>query len=209
MSNARSPRDVCSTTMGTSGLMLLALFRLVGSIPSGRASLAMGSGRPAGPRAVDCRLSTVDSRLRIRRPDLLRRRFLLLFLRRPELVARLRLIDRDRLRALDEDVDRLAHGHVLAKEVVAALLLHAVERLPDLLVARVAGGLAQRLEQLVVGDLDPLGLDHGREHGLALQRLLRVRLGVLDQLVLVLARELEVLLRVEALALETPGRVLP
>src|ERR1700689_3735056 len=33
MSNARSPRDVCSTTIGISGLMVLALFRLPGSIP--------------------------------------------------------------------------------------------------------------------------------------------------------------------------------
>src|SRR3954471_14401474 len=35
MSNARSPRDVCSTTMGTRGLIALASFRLVFSNPSG------------------------------------------------------------------------------------------------------------------------------------------------------------------------------
>src|SRR3954468_14550824 len=35
MSKARSPRDVCSTTMGTSGLMLLALFRSSIRIPAG------------------------------------------------------------------------------------------------------------------------------------------------------------------------------
>src|SRR4051812_49691863 len=35
MSKARSPRDVCSTTMGTSGLMVLALFRSSVRIPAG------------------------------------------------------------------------------------------------------------------------------------------------------------------------------
>src|SRR4051794_27988174 len=138
MSNARSPRDVCSTTMGTSGLMLLALFRLVGSIPSGPERLAMGFGPSAG--------------LGARRPDLLGRLFLLVLLGRPELVARLRLLDGDGLRRLDHEVDGLAHRDVLAQEVVAALLPHPLERLLDLLLARVAGGLAQRVEQLVVGD---------------------------------------------------------
>src|SRR5215213_860326 len=37
MSNARSPREVCSTTMGTRGLMVLAVFRFLGRIPPGRA----------------------------------------------------------------------------------------------------------------------------------------------------------------------------
>ena len=53
MSNARSPRDVCSTTMGTSGLMVLALFRVVRSrilpaaallLDADRASLATAQG---------------------------------------------------------------------------------------------------------------------------------------------------------------------
>src|SRR6266511_5215655 len=35
MSNARSPRDVCSTTIGTRGLIVLALFRFLGSNPAG------------------------------------------------------------------------------------------------------------------------------------------------------------------------------
>src|SRR5215213_8232365 len=37
MSNARSPRDVCSTTIGTRGLIVLALFRFLGSNPAGAA----------------------------------------------------------------------------------------------------------------------------------------------------------------------------
>src|ERR1700704_3178304 len=40
MSNARSPREVCSTTIGISGLMVLALFRLPGSIPPGKCKAA-------------------------------------------------------------------------------------------------------------------------------------------------------------------------
>src|SRR3954467_5953904 len=47
MSNARSPREVCSTTIGTSGLTVLASFRFSRSNPSrsrpsGRASLSDG-----------------------------------------------------------------------------------------------------------------------------------------------------------------------
>jgi hypothetical protein len=34
MSNARSPREVCSTTIGTSGLTVLASFRFESSNPS-------------------------------------------------------------------------------------------------------------------------------------------------------------------------------
>jgi hypothetical protein len=34
MSKARSPRDVCSTTMGTRGLMVLASFSVVGAVPA-------------------------------------------------------------------------------------------------------------------------------------------------------------------------------
>src|SRR3954467_14871569 len=34
MSNARSPREVCSTTIGTSGLTVLASFRFERSVPA-------------------------------------------------------------------------------------------------------------------------------------------------------------------------------
>src|SRR5689334_14029028 len=34
MSNARSPREVCSTTIGTSGLTVLASFRVSASFPA-------------------------------------------------------------------------------------------------------------------------------------------------------------------------------
>src|SRR3712207_1871931 len=61
MSNARSPREVCSTTIGTSGLTGPRLFRVVRSVPSdpsgagvtptppnSGASLATGIGRQSG-----------------------------------------------------------------------------------------------------------------------------------------------------------------
>src|SRR5829696_7275067 len=107
MSNARSPRDVCSTTIGTRGLIVLALFRFVGSIPAGgepsasapircRPSLATGPSRPGGfgsfARGCSARADAASGA------------------RRPELLARLRLPDGDRLRLLGEQVERLARG---------------------------------------------------------------------------------------------------
>ena len=47
MSNTRSPREVCSTTIGTSGLMVLASFLVLGSNPSGAMAGAQeGAGAP-------------------------------------------------------------------------------------------------------------------------------------------------------------------
>src|SRR5215207_1252387 len=104
MSKARSPREVCSTTIGTSGLI-------------GRASLARRVGRPD-----------------------LRGALLLLLVGRPELLARGRLLDRDRLRALHEQVHGLAHRDVLAKGFVGALRPRALHRALELLVAGVRPG---------------------------------------------------------------------
>src|ERR687897_3630637 len=49
MSNARSPREVCSTTIGTSGLTVLASFRVRRLSPA-RRTLACGSGGLGGLR---------------------------------------------------------------------------------------------------------------------------------------------------------------
>src|ERR1700754_2663543 len=77
MSNARSPRDVCSTTIGTRGLIVLALFRFLGSNPSGEsrvlwrpsggASLATANGclfRSAGVRRKAAQ-AALGARLRV------------------------------------------------------------------------------------------------------------------------------------------------
>src|SRR3954447_15164894 len=86
-----------------------------------------------------------------RRPDLLGA-LVALLAGRPELVARLRLLDGDLLRRLDHQVHGLAHRDVLAQRLVATLGLGAVERLLELALARLgpAGPLrggAQRVEQ--------------------------------------------------------------
>src|SRR3954447_4185748 len=172
MSKARSPREVCSTTIGTSGLIE-------------RASLATG--------------------LVARSPDLPGALFLLL-LGRPELLACRGLVSRDWRGAVDEQVDRLAHRDVLTQRLVGALGACALERALDLLVAGIRpGGLAQRLLDLLIGDLDALGGDDRRQHRLALERLLGVGRGFGHELLLLLADHLEVLARVDAL-LGQPAR---
>src|SRR6185312_11998815 len=99
MSNARSPRDVCSTTIGTSGLIVLASFTYsAGFLPN----VATGQQGPFGSAAGCPELTSARSLL------------LALLVRRPELLAGLGLLDTDRLGLLDEQVDREAGGHVVA-----------------------------------------------------------------------------------------------
>src|SRR4051794_217089 len=120
MSNARSPRDVCSTTIGTSGLTVLASFRLSGANPAyerlrrahpldrGESSngeppsnpvAGLASGRPEPAR---------PGPLGLVRP------------RRPELVARLRLLDGGRGGGVGDVVDRLALGELRLEAVEPA-----------------------------------------------------------------------------------------
>src|SRR5919107_2665410 len=102
MSNARSPREVCSTTIGTSGLTvpLLSLSTPYPFLPERSAvaarlvgTLATAHGAPDGVRT-----------LAAGRPELPRGPALALalglLLGRPQLVARLRLIGGDGLRLL-------------------------------------------------------------------------------------------------------------
>src|SRR5215217_2855162 len=56
MSNARSPREVCSTTIGTSGLTVLASFRFSRSNPSRRR-------RPSGPPSATARCRSLVATL--------------------------------------------------------------------------------------------------------------------------------------------------
>src|SRR5215213_8871385 len=163
MSNARSPRDVCSTTMGTRGLIALASFRLVGSNPSQatRGSCVIPVARPMGqssngfwPLRPAFRPG-VRPRSGARRPQLLIALFLLL-VGRPDLAAGLGLLDRDRRGVLDQRVERLAHRDVLAQQLVAALLARLLERPAQRLLAQAAlaaaalgqVGLTHRVEQL-------------------------------------------------------------
>src|SRR4051794_34010508 len=104
MSNARSPRDVCSTTIGTSGLMVLGSVRRAG----------VGSSRP-GCRAYQragARVRVWRARakgLRTGRPELARCGL------SGRLVGVLRgLLGRqlDRLRLLGQELGRAAVGEV-------------------------------------------------------------------------------------------------
>src|SRR5579859_26500 len=111
MSNARSPREVCSTTIGISGLMVLALFRLPGLIPPGKCKAAPPPRRVYQParRAPEGRSLTSTGR--------------------PELLARGRTLGRDRDRGGDETVDRRLGGDILAQLLEAARLAQLREQL--------------------------------------------------------------------------------
>src|SRR3954464_11514834 len=97
MSNARSPREVCSTTIGTSGLTVLASFRFERSSPARLDvgwepgdSLAIAGG-PKTRLTASLNLTSAAGR-----PELAGAAGLFVA-RRPELLARLCLLDRDRL----------------------------------------------------------------------------------------------------------------
>ena len=73
MSNARSPREVCSTTIGTSGLTVLASFRFSRSNPADGDGLPARSGEssnwPGGPDAGRPASSASAGRPALRRPS--------------------------------------------------------------------------------------------------------------------------------------------
>src|ERR1044072_8771974 len=162
MSKERSPREVCSTTIGTRGLMVGTLSKAPGGYP------------PSS---------------RLRRPE--RALLLLLLLRGPDLLARLGLLERDRHRRPDDQVDRLAHANVFADHRVAAILAQPLQQLlrrrPLLL-----GGVGQRLGHLLLGDLDLLRLGARRPHSPAPQLGFGVRFGLLDHVLTGLALHLQV-----------------
>src|SRR5437899_8795624 len=123
MSNARSPREVCSTTIGTSGLMVLALVSLRRPDSSTR--------RLAGRPLIGWRPQT-SWRER-------GRRLLGGGLGGPQALARLRLGDRDGGGAGGDQLDRLAGGDVLAHLLQApgrAQLLEALRGLHPLVLGR-------------------------------------------------------------------------
>src|ERR671934_1101738 len=148
MSKARSPREICSTTMGTRGLIGRAVYR------GRRACRTSLRGPEAGPFAL-----------------------LPLLLGSPQLLARGRLLLGDRLRRFRDQVDRLAQAQVLAKDRVAPAGAQALEQ-PFRGLLALAG--PERLEHLLLCDLDPLCLDHRRQGRLAAQGSLGVRLQVGD-----------------------------
>src|SRR5438876_1169019 len=99
MSNARSPREVCSTTMGMSGLIVLALVSLRAADSSTRLagpSVIRGGPQPAGRSDAGRLLGPLGAG-------------------RPQPLPGLRLADRDRLGAPGDQLPRLARGLFLAQ----------------------------------------------------------------------------------------------
>src|SRR5215210_4101348 len=111
MSNARSPRDVCSTTIGTSGLTVLASFRVWRPNPSRREAHWLPARLGASLAIGRCRKSGVSTpgqpRSGAGRPEL-PRAALGLAAGCPELVARLRLLDADRGCRAGQQIERVA-----------------------------------------------------------------------------------------------------
>src|SRR4051812_45673798 len=214
MSKARSPRDVCSTTMGTSGLMLLALFRSSIRIPAGGPQgVGDGSEEPTNRLFPDSasgghRASGGAGPLRTRGPDRLFDALRLLLVGRPQLLAGTRLLGRDRLRVLGNEVDRRALGEILLDLVEAAGLLEALAQLLGRSALARGRGL-QRVEHVAIGGLDVLGLDHGGDDGLATDRALRVGMGLAEDLLLALSGDPQVVLARDALVAERVHHPVP
>src|SRR5205085_2906733 len=148
MSNARSPREVCSTTIGTSGLIVLASFASsAGFLPN----VATAVRRPGGiQRTYECSSAA-------RRPQLAAPGLGALLVRRPQLVAGFRLLDRDRFCLADQHLDGLTTRDLLAHARQAVPFAQLLEYLRG----RRASPLRRRLERLahfIVARLDPFGL---------------------------------------------------
>src|SRR5215207_4121700 len=161
MSKARSPRDVCSTTIGIRGLICSLL----------RSRAAWGPKLLLGGRLV-------------------------LLVRRPDRLARLRELRCDRLHLGRDPVDRLLQPQVLADAVGAA----RGDELLDVLVALAL--LAELRADVVVGDLDGELVGDGLEQDLARDRLLRLVVEALLERARVDARRLQVRGRIDAARLE-------
>ena len=109
---------------------------------------------------------------------------------RPDLLARLGLVHRDRLRRLGRSRSAALRIRTSSRSsAVATALLQPREQLRRVVLALPR---PERLEQVLVGRLDLLGLGDRVEDRLAAQRPLGVLLGVVDQLVAVLALHLRV-----------------
>src|ERR1039458_914652 len=128
MSNARSPREVCSTTIGTSGLIVLALVSL--RRPDSSRRLATGRPQPAGRRG--------------------RVRLILGLLRCPQLFPRLGLRNWNRSGPGRYQLHGLTGGEILAHLLKAPAGSQVREQLLGL-DALPLGGRRDDLEKLLLG----------------------------------------------------------
>ena len=163
MSNARSPREVCSTTIGTSGLTVLASFRVRRLNPARRAALAAARSSRRESSSAESAGSSPASRAA-----------------RPgcsvasSCRSRALRCARSALNVSSRPADFIRSSSFLA------------------LVPLLRRRLLERLEHLVLGGLDALGLDDRGEHRLALELALGVDLALVDDLVLAAAGDLQV-----------------
>src|SRR4029077_4700303 len=98
MSNARSPREVCSTTIGTSGLIVLASFTSsAGFLPN----VAIAGMRPDSTHQQS-RFGLAPRGPKLTAPGSLA--FFARLARRPQLLTSLRLLDGDRLGLADQEI---------------------------------------------------------------------------------------------------------
>src|ERR1700761_1277738 len=151
MSNARSPREVCSTTIGTSGLTVLASFRFGRSNPSDSPGSAAKTARPA-------KTSNGPTRAKPGRP----------------VSCEWLLGRRDRRGRLRHQVQRLALRKVVLESIEPAVGAQPLKQL--LRLGPIAGRrrLHDGRKHLVLARVEGLGLGDRGEHRLALERLLGV-----------------------------------
>src|SRR5438876_3982718 len=192
MSNARSPREVCSTTIGTSGLIVLALVSLRRADSSTR--LARRGVIGGGPEPVRRRRG--------------RRLLGPLLPGGPQPLPGLRLAHRYRLGPRRDQLDGLARRLLLAQVLQAAGRAQLLEQRRGL-DALVFGGWRHRAQQLLVGDRYPLRRHDRREHRLPAQRLLGLGLQVGQRLGLAAPRDLRIALGRDAAARQRAQHSLP
>src|SRR5579875_1098752 len=167
MSNARSPREVCSTTIGTRGVIFAALL-------SRRFAVSCLGKPPPQPTLSAC-AGSPERRLRpAARPLQLR------LLRGPKPLPRLRPLDRDRLGGLDDQVEGKPRLQLILQLCKLATVAQPLQvRLPL---------EAKGLCHLLVAWVDPLRLDDCRQRRLPAECLLGVAGEPLKQLLFRLAR---------------------
>src|SRR5262245_30604856 len=150
MSNARSPREVCSITIGINGIARHP--------PRGVSAAALHPARGVsarlkpGTRLWRSKLRPLASaswgpQLRIARA--------LLLLRGPELLTRRREVGGDPLHIGDDPVERLAQEEVLAQLLRPAVVPDALDDRVRILLPGLERLLADELAQLVVSHLEP------------------------------------------------------
>ena len=185
MSNARSPREVCSTTIGTSGLIVLALAHVLAFVSLRRPD----SSRRLAGRSPIGRVHSRGVRRRSPAPAPRAARRLLGLLRRPQLLARLRLRRAGsawRASAIRSTAWRAARSSRSSSRRPALRSL-----LEQLLAAR--GPRARRSARAPPAaprsdGLDLLGRDDRGEHRLAAQRQLGLGRHLGEDLLLARAR---------------------